>query len=688
LCNKADKSTKKLTAQDSKFAKLGLLSASDFITHLPLRYEDETVIHNVNELTSGIHAQLEGKITDVSVQYKPRKQLLARLTDKTGSIWLRWLYFYPGQVTHLKSQPIVRAIGEVRRGYNGLEIVHPRLNKAGTPLPTSLTPVYSSTQGLSQPSLRKAIALALKSADLSETLPEDMVLRFGLVEFDKAINTLHNPSSKINQSSLLNHTHPAWQRIKFDELLAQQLALNAARKARYKLKSPKIDKTTTSQNLVNRLISSLSFKLTKAQCKVVDEILHDLGLPHPMNRLLQGDVGSGKTIVATIATAQIIDMGLQVAIMAPTEIVAEQHFEKISHWLAPLGVNCAILTGGISSLERKKTLTNIKSGVVRLVVGTQALIQETVEFCSLGLVVLDEQHSFGVGQRLTLSDKGETSIGSDSVVPHQLNMSATPIPRTLAMTYLADMDVSILDELPPGRTPVLTKLISNTRRDEVINQILYEIEGGRQAYWVCPLVEESESLQLETAIETYEILSDTFKNITVGLVHGRMSANEKQLVMDSFRAGTTKILVATTVIEVGVDVPNASIMVIDHAERFGLSQLHQLRGRVGRGNVESICILLFQQPLSETAKLRLQAMYETTDGFEIAQRDLEIRGPGEFLGIKQSGQLMLRFADPDTDKNIIELVKQCAKELTINYPDHAQRHVQRWLPGKIDLLRG
>ena len=501
-------------------------------------------------------------------------------------------------------------------------MVHPRMVNADAPLPTALTPVYPSTEGLPQLTLRRAIAQALDRADLSDTLPPVARERCAAA-VRAAIRALHTPAQGESEQALLERVHPAWRRIKFDELLAQQLSLAAAG-PRGASGSRAAAAQRRAGRLVARLYETLPFKLTGAQQRRA-EIAADLAQPYPMHRLLQGDVGSGKTVVAAIAAAQAIAAGAQVALMAPTEILAEQHFRKLAAWLQPLGVNIAWMTGSLTAKARREAAAAVAEGSVQLVVGTQALIQDHVEFHRLGLSIVDEQHRFGVGQRLALTKKGETVRGR--IVPHQLNMSATPIPRTLAMTFFADLDVSVIDELPPGRTPVVTKLVSDARR-EVIAHIAQAARAGRQAYWVCPLVEESEALELQTAVDTYEGMRADLPDLRIGLVHGRLPQAEKAAVMQAFREGEVDLLVATTVIEVGVDVPNASMMVIEHAERFGLAQLHQLRGRVGRGTAESVCVLLYQTPLSQIARERLRAMFETSDGFEIARRDLEQRGPG------------------------------------------------------------
>ncbi|NGR06611.1 ATP-dependent DNA helicase RecG [bacterium SGD-2] len=670
---------------ERKFERLGLREPADFVVHLPIRYEDETRIVDIGSVMPGQTVQVEGEVLFSEVQLRPRRQLVAALSDCTGRLYLRWLHFYPNQRRQVEIGRVIRVRGEVRQGYSGLEIVHPRVSVAGGPLPDSLTPVYPTTDGLTQPALHRAIARALEQADLSESLPDSMCQAFGLPSFANAIRTLHAPPAGMSVHELLERGHPAWRRIKFDELLAQQLSLALARKRRRMQRAPAL--TASHAELVQRLRAGLPFTLTHAQERVIGEISADLARDYPMHRLLQGDVGSGKTVVAAFAAAQAIASGHQVAIMAPTEILAEQHFTKLQTWLEPLGVNVAWLTGSLTARQRREAIEAMAAGRVDLVIGTQALIQDKVHFPQLGLVILDEQHRFGVAQRLELSRKGEEAGGEVPQVPHQLNMSATPIPRTLAMTFFADLDVSMIDELPPGRSPVITKLVSDTRRDEVLALVHREVQGGRQAYWVCPLVEESEALQLQTAVDTHAALSEALPDMRVGLMHGRMPATEKQATMDAFRAGEIQLLVATTVIEVGVDVPNACLMIIEHAERFGLAQLHQLRGRVGRGGGQSVCVLMYQGPLSQVARERLRAMYETTDGFEIARRDLEQRGPGEFLGMRQSGQELLRYADLQADAGIVEQARQAAIELMERYPEHVQRHLARWARGRQDLLR-
>lgn len=679
---------------EQKFERLGLRLPQDFVLHLPIRYEDETAIIPIGHLRGGMSAQIEGEVTQAEVKLSPRRHLTATIRDDSGELALRWLTFYPSQQQQMKPGRRWRIRGEVRSGYLGLEIIHPKVTVPSSPLPAALTPVYPTTDGLSQTSLRKAISLAIAQTSLEDTLPQALIHKLSLMPFDEAIRTLHAPTPEMDAQALMEHTHPAWLRIKFDELLAQQLSLAAARDARRAKRSRILPCNNSSESLCNRLLRALPFTLTASQGNVVREISGDLARDFPMYRLLQGDVGSGKTIVAAMAALQAIEAGVQVAIMAPTEILAQQHYQKMQSWCEPLGIGICWLTGSITPRARKLALEDIRSGQARLIIGTQALIQDSVEFDDLGLVIVDEQHRFGVGQRLSLSRKGEAgSAGSahdrDAAdwVPHQLTMSATPIPRTLAMTFYADLEVSSIEGLPPGRTPVLTKLVSNTRRDEIISHIEQSAINGQQTYWVCPLVEESEALELQTAVDTHQALSAALPELRIGLVHGRLSNADKSAVMQDFRAGLIQVLVATTVIEVGVDVPNASLMVIEHAERFGLAQLHQLRGRVGRGSASSVCVLMFQNPLSLIARQRLRAMYETQDGFEIAQRDLDLRGPGEMLGSKQSGITLLRFADLAHDSALVRAARETANELRQHSPEIVHRHLARWMRGREDFLR-
>lgn len=676
----------------ARLAKLGLRTDMDLVLHLPMRYEDETTVVPIREagFMGSQAVQVEGVVISCEVQYRPRRQLVATIADDSGdSLWLRFLNFYGSQTKQLAAGTRVRARGEIRSGFFGAEMVHPayRVVTSEMPLPTSLTPVYHAGEGVSQALLRKAIDAAMTRVDWSDTLPEDLRRSLDLWPFEQAVRLLHHPPADVDEAALMDRSHPAWMRMKFDELLAQQLSLKraqAARRAKGAAALPVIGE------LSRALLQSLPFALTRAQERVLEEIRADLRASYPMQRLLQGDVGSGKTVVAALAAAQAIDSGYQAALMAPTEILADQHFRKIAAWMAPLGVDVAWLTGSLKKREKEAARERIESGEARLVIGTHALIQENVEFAKLGLAIVDEQHRFGVGQRLALRNKtlrnGEAAPEQPRV-PHQLMMSATPIPRTLAMTYYADLEVSAIDELPPGRTPVITRAIDQDRRDEVIERIRVAAGEGRQIYWVCPLIEESEALQLQTATETHATLVEALPELNVGLVHGRLKPAEKQAVMDAFSRGDMQVLVATTVIEVGVDVPNASLMIIEHAERFGLSQLHQLRGRVGRGAAASVCLLMYQSPLGAVARQRLMTMRETSDGFEIARRDLEIRGPGEFLGARQSGEALLRFADLQHDQWVVEEARNAAQRLLASDPVAVDAHLQRWLGGREDYLK-
>ncbi|MCA8421737.1 ATP-dependent DNA helicase RecG [Burkholderia seminalis] len=680
-----------------KLAKLGLTRSIDLVLHLPMRYEDETTLTPIGELLPGGIAQTEGVVFDNEVAYRPRRQLVVKIQDDDGEqLVLRFLNFYGSQVKQMAVGQRLRVRGDVRGGFFGMEMVHPavRVVEADAPLPQVLTPVYPSTAGVSQAYLRKAIENAVERTPLPELLPpeiqRDYLKPLDVPTLEQAVRILHHPRVDSDEAALMDGSHPAWTRIKFEELLAQQLSLKRAHEERRTRAAPAMPRRTASDAdaLTTRLYAALPFTLTGAQARVVDEIAHDLTLAHPMQRLLQGDVGSGKTVVAALAATQAIDAGYQAALMAPTEILAEQHARKLRAWLEPLGVSVAWLAGSLKAKEKRAAIEAAALGTAQLVIGTHAIIQDTVEFARLGLVIVDEQHRFGVEQRLALRAKAANAAnGARDFQPHQLMMSATPIPRTLAMTYYADLEVSTIDELPPGRTPVLTRLVGDARRDEVIARVREAALTGRQVYWVCPLIEESETLQLQTAVETYETLAAALPELKVGLVHGRLSPADKAAVMEAFTRNEVQLLVATTVIEVGVDVPNASLMVIEHAERFGLAQLHQLRGRVGRGTAASVCVLLYTGPLSLTGRERLKTMRETTDGFEIARRDLEIRGPGEFLGARQSGAAMLRFANLETDGWLIDPAREAATRLIAAYPDIVTQHLARWLGAREQYLK-
>jgi len=687
---------KPLSAPQKALHKLGLVRDIDLALHLPLRYEDETRIVTLRGARDGQLAQIEGTVTHTEIGFRPRRQLLVTLDDGTDTCTLRFFTFYPAHQKTLAVGARVRVRGELRGGFLGWTMVHPAFHAAGGELPDALTPVYPTSAQLPQAYIRKAVASGLKRADLSETLPPALlgglqaVLR-GTWTLREALQYLHHPGPDVSLGALEDRSHPAWQRLKAEELLAQQLSQFTARQERAALSAPAL--RAAPGGLHEQLLGALPFALTTAQRRVGEEIARDLMRQLPMHRLLQGDVGSGKTVVAALAAAIAIDAGWQCALMAPTEILAEQHFAKLIGWLepllAPLGKRVAWLTGSQKKKQRTEMLALIASGEAALVVGTHAVIQEQVQFRNLALAIIDEQHRFGVAQRLALRSKMGPDLPEGE--PHLLMMTATPIPRTLAMSYYADLDVSTIDELPPGRTPIVTRVVADSRRAEVIERIRGQLAEGRQVYWVCPLIEESEAIDLSNATETHAELSQLLPGVLVGLLHSRMPVAEKKAVMSLFSGGQMGVLVSTTVIEVGVDVPNASLMVIEHAERFGLSQLHQLRGRVGRGAAASACVLLYTPNeggrLGETARERLKAMAETNDGFEIARRDLEIRGPGEFLGARQSGAPLLRFADLATDTHLLEWAREAAAEMLTRFPDAAERHVGRWLGTKAEYLK-
>ena len=672
----------------ARLAKLELRSDWDFALHLPIRYEDETRLTRVVDAQAGVPCQLEAEIIHSEITYRPRRQLVVQAKDGPDTIYLRFLNFYGSQVKQLGPGKRVRLFGEVRPGFFGAEMVHPRYHmvNAGDPVPEALTPVYSTTAGLSQTQLRRLIdrSLAQLEADhqFEDALPDPLRNKMALADFAPSMLTLHRPPPDASLASLAERSHPAWRRIKFDELLAQQLAMKKARAARDAKTAPKL---ITKNKLTDAFKKSLPFELTDAQLRAWREIALDLEAKHPMQRLLQGDVGSGKTVVSALAAAQAIDNGYQAALMAPTEILAEQHYRKLSALLLPLGVTVTWLTGSLKAAAKRAAIDDIATGKTQLAIGTHALFQESVSFAKLGLAIIDEQHRFGVSQRLALREKGKA--GDDSSEPHQLMMSATPIPRTLSMSYFADLDVSVIDELPPGRTPIVTKLVADSRREEIIARIRNACGEGAQAYWVCPLIEESETLQLKTAVETLEALTLALPGLTVGLVHGRMKTAEKQEIMARFLANEIQLLVATTVIEVGVDVANATLMVIENAERMGLAQLHQLRGRVGRGTKQSTCVLLYQNPLGETARARLKVIFEINDGFEIARQDLLIRGPGEHLGARQSGAPLLRFADIERDIDLLEAARDAATWMLKHAPRNAETHLARWLGSRQHYLK-
>src|SRR5215471_1374803 len=664
-----------------KLARLGIAREQDLVLHLPIRYEDQTRLCPIGVATPGHSWQVEGTVVNTEVRYRGRRQLVCLLEDGDAQLVLRFFHFYPSQSKALAPGKRVRAFGEVREGRYGPEMIHPSFHVVapGTPLPERLTPIYPTTAGLSQDTLRRVVhhALVRNPVYLAESLPPWTREPRKLWGFAESVTYLHEPPPEASQSALDERTHPAWTRLKFDELLAQQLSLKIHRRARSRRHAPRL---AGDGSLTRAFSARLPFKLTRAQQRVIAEIRHDLSRAEPMQRLLQGDVGSGKTVVAALAALQAIESGYQVAFMAPTEILVEQHYRKLAAWLDGLPLEIAWLSGGLPAKERRKALAAIESGAAQLAIGTHVLFQDEVTLPRLGLAIVDEQHRFGVAQRLALRQKG---IGD----AHQLMMSATPIPRTLAMSFYADLDVSVIDEMPPGRTPVATRLVSQRRRNEVIERVRKLAAAGRQVYWVCPLIEESEKLELQTAVALYAELTAALTECKVGLLHGRMKPADKAATMAGFVNGQVHVLVATTVIEVGVDVPNASMMVIEHAERFGLAQLHQLRGRVGRGAEESVCVLLFEEPMSELAKARLKAIYENNDGFEIARQDLLIRGPGEFLGARQSGVPLLRFADLERDVQLIEAARDAADELLRREPAAAKAHLERWLGERQQFIK-
>ena len=669
-----------------RLKRLDLLRDADLVLHLPLRFEDETVLTPVAALQAGDDAQVEGTVHSAEISLRGRRQLVVRVVDAAGDeLVARWLTFYPSTQKQVERGACVRLFGEVREGYHGLEMVHPRVRAGGgtEPLATALTPVYPTTAGLAQSALRKLIARALATLDRREHLPAALCAELKLPAFADAVAILHQPPADIDRTALGERTHPAWRRIKFEEMLAQQLSLRKGYCERRAHRAPLLP--VPDDELAARFLVALPFALTGAQARALAEIETDLARPQPMQRLLQGDVGSGKTVVAALAMLRAAAHERQAALMAPTEILAEQHFVKLAHWFAPLGLEVVWLSGRQGKRARAAAQEKLASGAALLAVGTHALLEDPVMLPRLALAVVDEQHRFGVRQRLTLRGKA-----GDGTHPHMLMMSATPIPRTLAMTHYADLDVSVLDELPPGRTPVRTRLIRAARRDDVVAAVRHACAEGRQVYWVCPLIEESEALQLQTAQDTFAWLAGELADLGeqgVGLVHGRLKPAEKSATMDAFVRGDTKVLVATTVIEVGVDVPNASLMVIEHAERFGLAQLHQLRGRVGRGAARSECVLLFEEPLSQLARARLKVIFEHTDGFLIAQEDLRIRGPGEFIGARQSGVPLLRYADLERDGDLIEAARALAEHLLAHDPQAAEALSERWFGGRTGLLQ-
>jgi ATP-dependent DNA helicase RecG len=666
------------TALAGKLERLGVAQVQDLLFVLPLRYEDRTRIVPIGSLLPGTRAVIDGEVQLTEVAYRRRRQLLTRIADGSGFLTLRFFYFSAAQQEGFARGARVRCFGEVRRGPLGLEMVHPEyrmLRGDSTPLEETLTPIYPGTEGVPQGRLRALIAQALAELErkgVRDWIPAAVLSPLGLPPLSAALTYVHRPPLEARLDELAAGRHPAQRRLAFEELLAHHLSLKLLRK---ELESDPAWPLEDEANLAARLISSLPFSLTNAQQRAGREIDADVRAPRPMVRLLQGDVGSGKTVVAAIAAARAAGSGLQTALMAPTELLAEQHWANLDAWLRPLGVPVARVTGSQSARARRSAHEALASGQVPIAVGTHALFQEGIAFARLALIIVDEQHRFGVQQRLRLQEKG----GGMGRVPHQLIMTATPIPRTLAMTAYADLDISVIDELPPGRTPVRTVVISQERRQEVVERILEACRAGRQTYWVCPLIDESDELRYQAAEETAAVLAEALPDVRVGIVHGRMPPAKKDAAMQAFKAGRLQLLVATTVIEVGVDVPNATLMVIENAERMGLAQLHQLRGRVGRGAEASSCVLLYRAPLSELARERLKVIRETNDGFEIARRDLELRGPGEVLGTRQTGLAQLRVADLIRDADLLPRVQQAAELMLAQYADNIPPLTTRWV---------
>ncbi|MFP1813370.1 ATP-dependent DNA helicase RecG [Lonsdalea quercina] len=666
-------------SQANKLARIGLETVEDLLFHLPLRYEDRTQLYPINDLLPGIYATVEGEILRCDVTFGRRRMLTCQISDGSGMLTLRFFNFNAAMKNSLSPGQRVIAYGEIRRGKLGAEIIHPEYRVQGeesdVALQETLTPVYPTTDGIRQATLRKLTDQALKLLDrhpIDELLPQE--LNHTMISLTEALHTLHRPPPDMQLSELEQGKHPAQQRLIMEELLAHNLSMLAARAGAQRHHALALPPRDT---LKQQLLTALPFSPTRAQERVVAEIEQDLNHPYPMMRLVQGDVGSGKTLVAALAALRAIAHGKQVALMAPTELLAEQHVHNFRQWFAPLGINVGWLAGKQKGKARQAQQEAIANGDVGMVVGTHAIFQQQVQFNGLALVIIDEQHRFGVHQRLALWEKGE----QQGFHPHQLIMTATPIPRTLAMTAYADLETSIIDELPPGRTPVTTVAIPDTRRSDIIQRVDNACQQeGRQAYWVCTLIEESDLLEAQAAEATCQELREALPALTIGLVHGRMKAQEKQQVMEAFKAGQIQLLVATTVIEVGVDVPNASLMIIENPERLGLAQLHQLRGRVGRGSVASHCVLLYKSPLSKTAQKRLQVLRDSNDGFVIAQRDLEIRGPGELLGTRQTGSAEFKVADLLRDQALIPQVQRLARHIHERYPEHAQALIERWLP--------
>jgi ATP-dependent DNA helicase RecG len=662
----------------ARLGVLGVEQVQDLLFVLPTRYEDRTRVQPIGSLLAGVRAVVEGEVQLTEVTFRRRRQLLCKIADGSGFLTLRFFYFSAQQQAGLARGTRIRCFGEVRRGPMGLEIVHPEYRRVfdhDNALEATLTPMYPTTEGVSQGRLRALVRQALTELDTAgvrDWLPADVLAPLGLPALREALRYVHNPPLDAELEELDAGRHPTQRRLAFEELLTHQIVMRRLRQ------TARVDAATAlldPQGLARRFIAGLPYALTAAQQRALDEVREDLRRATPMMRLVQGDVGCGKTVVAAAAAAIAVGSGRQAALMAPTELLAEQHQRNLQAWFAPLGIDVVLVSGSQPARTRRSALEVVANGTARIVVGTHALFQEGLQFHDLSLVIVDEQHRFGVQQRLRLAEKGVTAAGH----PHQLIMTATPIPRTLAMTAYADLDVSVIDELPPGRTPVKTVVLAEAKRDEVVARIAAACREGRQAYWVCPLIEESEELRYQAAEETAAVLAEALPQLTVGLVHGRMPSKQKDAAMLAFKAGKIQLLVATTVIEVGVDVPNATLMVIENAERMGLAQLHQLRGRVGRGAHDSSCVLLYRAPLGALSRARLNAIRETNDGFVIAQRDLELRGPGELLGTRQTGLARMRVADLVRDHDLLPRVQQAAELILAQHPDRIEPLTTRWI---------
>lgn len=689
LSNSCESLTGVGPALASKLMKCGLSTIQDLLFHLPYRYQDRTRVTPIQDLRPNDWAVITGRVCKTEVKQGKKMMLDCYVEDATSIIKLRFFHFNKQQITALNNSNSIHVFGEVRSFNTMFEMIHPeyQVMKESEPIQVqeTLTPIYPLTQGLSQTRLRQIISNALDYATSElhqlEWMTHERLADYGFYNLIEAIHLLHNPPPDVSIQALETGSHPAFKRLVFDELLAQRLSMYYARKKRRQLQAPSFP---LENELRSALLKTLPFSLTQAQIRVVDEIANDLQKNKPMLRLVQGDVGAGKTVVAALAALQAIAQGYQVAFMAPTDLLSEQHANNLTHWLSPLNIKVCRLSGKMKTSERKATLAALKDNNAQLLVGTHAIFQEEVNFANLGLIIIDEQHRFGVEQRLLLQQKGQIN----QQTPHQLLMTATPIPRTLSMSHFAHLDISIIDELPPGRSPVITAILNQDKRELIIERLRAAISEGKQAYWVCTLIEESEKLQCMAAMDAAQALQEQLTEARVGLVHGRMKAAEKEATMAAFKSGEIDLLVATTVIEVGVDVPNASLMIIENAERLGLSQLHQLRGRVGRGTAQSHCLLIYQTPLSQTSAERLKIMRSTNDGFIISEKDLELRGAGEVLGTKQTGYKQFKLAELPRDKELLTLLAPISKQLMQETPQLAHSITQRWLGNFEHFLQG